>query len=270
MSLLAHRKTLQIQTPEGVVFRLAVAGVFSRFLAWSIDLAVIVAASSLLGVAAQFLALVSPDFANLLFLICYGVFSVGYGIFTEWRWRGQSWGKRILRLRVIDASGLKLQFSQIIIRNLLRPVDLLPVCYLLGGLFLYWNHRGQRLGDLAANTVVVSIPDTRLVDVRQIEESKYNSFREYPHLEARLRQRVKPAEAALALDAILRRDEIEPEARLALFREIADHFRSLVTFEEKVDEMITDEQFVRNAVASIYRQAASGDAGARTAILSET
>ncbi len=93
-----------------------------------------------------------------------------------------------------------------------------------------------------------------MLNTQSLREAKYNSLRDYPHLESRLRQRVKPAEAALALDAVLRRDEISPEARVELFRRIATHFRELVAFEEKVDDMITDEQFVRNCVASIYRQ----------------
>jgi uncharacterized RDD family membrane protein YckC len=251
---LSGRKTLQIQTPEGVVFNLTVAGLFTRFLAWTVDAAAIMAASSLITTCTAFLAIISPDFANALSIILYAILSVGYGIYTEWNWRGQSLGKRLFRVRVIDASGLKLQLSQIIIRNLLRPVDLLPVCYLLGGLCSFWNRRGQRLGDLAANTVVVAIPAAFVINTQSIKEGKYNSFRDYPHLESRLRQRVKPVEAALALDAILRRDEITPEARVELFRTIAAHFRSLVPFEEKVDEMIGDEQFVRNVVASIYRQ----------------
>ncbi|HUB68694.1 MAG TPA: RDD family protein [Candidatus Methylacidiphilales bacterium] len=248
------RKAMQIQTPEGVVFNLAMAGLFTRFLAWSVDGAAIAAASIAIGIVTQIFALISSDFASALYIVSYSAISVGYGIFTEWRWRGQSLGKRILRIRVLDASGLKLQLSQIVVRNLLRPVDLLPIGYMLGGLIAFFTRSGQRLGDLAANTVVVVIPENFVLDVRQIQESKYNSFRDYPHLEARLRQRVKPAEAALALDAVLRRDEITPEARLELFRQIAAHFRSLVPFEEKMDEMITDEQFVRNAVASIYRQ----------------
>jgi len=251
---LTGRKTLQIQTPEGVVFNLTIAGLFTRFLAWIVDGAAIMAATSLITICTAFMTVISHDFANALSVILYAVISVGYGIYTEWRWRGQSWGKRLLRLRVIDASGLKLQLSQIIIRNLLRPVDLLPACYLLGGLFSFWNRRGQRLGDLAANTVVVSIPVSFTINTQSIKEGKYNSFRDYPHLESRLRQRTKPIEAALALDAILRRDEITPEARVELFKDIATHFRGLVPFEEHVDEMIADEQFVRNVVASIYRQ----------------
>jgi uncharacterized RDD family membrane protein YckC len=257
----AHAKTLQVRTPEGVVFNIVVAGLFTRFLAWAVDGAVITAAGTVIAIVVQIFALLSPDFAQAMLVLSYAVISVGYGILTEWHWRGQSLGKRLLHLRVMDASGLKLQFSQIMIRNLLRPVDLLPVCYLLGGVFSFFSRRGQRLGDLAANTVVILIPETFVLDTRQLEESKYNSFRDHPHLEARLRQRVTPAEAAVALDAILRRDEIGPEARVELFREIAAHFRSLVPVEEKIDEIITDEQFVRNAVASIYRTGA----GAKTA-----
>ncbi len=271
ISTSAGRKTLRVQTPEGVVFNLTVAGLFSRFLAWCVDGAVILTAASVIGIVTQILALLSPDFAEGLDVVFYFVISVGYGIFTEWQWRGQSFGKRLLRLRVIDATGLKLQLSQIVIRNLLRPVDLLPGCYLLGGTVSFWSKRGQRLGDLAANTVVISIPETFTLQTQQLKESKYNSFRDYPHLEARLRQRVQPAEAAVALDAVLRRDEIDPAARLELFRQLAAHFKSLVTFEEKMDEVIADEQFVRNAVACIYRQksdrnqpmSAPGSAGER-------
>jgi len=251
---LAGRKALRVQTPEGVIFNLRVAGVFTRFLALSIDLGVITAVSSLLSIVTALLAIVSIDFARALSVIAYFVLSIGYGIFTEWHWRGQSWGKRIMRLRVIDASGLKLQFSQIVIRNLLRPVDLLPFGYLLGGTISFWNRHGQRLGDLAANTTVIYIPESFALNTQQLEESKYNSFREFPHLEARLRQRVPPVEAALALDAILRRDELDPKARVELFGEFANYFRLLVPFEEHIDESITDEQFVRNVVTSLYRQ----------------
>jgi uncharacterized RDD family membrane protein YckC len=253
----AGRKTLCVQTPEGVVFNLRVAGLFTRFLALCVDLGVISVISTIVGMVTAFLAVLSPDFARGISIIAYFILSIGYGIFTEWRWRGQTWGKRIMRLRVIDASGLKLQLSQIVVRNLLRPVDLLPFAYLLGGGISFWSRHGQRLGDMAANTAVIYIPESFVIDTQQLQESKYNSFRDFPHLEARLRQRVPPAKAALALDAILRRDELEANARVELFREFATYFRDLVPFEDHVDESLTDEQFVRNAVASLYRQKAT-------------
>lgn len=167
----------------------------------------------------------------------------------------KAFNKTILpRTAGIYIDRLNLMFSQIIVRNLLRPVDLLPGLCLLGGIVSYPSMRGQRLGDLAANTVVIRIPETVALNTQALKESKYNSFRDYPHLEARLRYSVKPAEASLALDAIIRRDEIEPEARLKLFQHLADYFRSLVQFDAKVNDLISDEQYVRNTVASIYRQ----------------
>src|SRR5262249_58768067 len=59
----------------------------------------------------------------------------------EWYWRGQTVGKRMLRLRVVDRQGLRLQPSQIITRNLLRFVDGLPAFYMLGGLTSLLNRQ---------------------------------------------------------------------------------------------------------------------------------
>src|SRR6266496_3333003 len=171
--------TLLIQTPEGIVFSLLLAGPVTRFLAW--------------------------------FII-----QTGYGIVLEWFWRGQTMGKRLLRLRVMDAQGLRLQFSQIVIRNLLRFVDALPALYLVGGIVCLASRRAQRLGDLAANTIVVRNPKIREPDLDQLMAGKFNSLRDYPHLVARLHQRVSPTEARVALQALLRRDELDARARVDL------------------------------------------------------
>ncbi len=90
-----------------------------------------------------------------LVILGYFVVQVGYGIACEWLWRGQTVGKRLLRLRVMDAQGLHLQFSQVALRNLLRFVDSLPAFYLVGGLVSLLNSRAQRLGDFVANTIVI-------------------------------------------------------------------------------------------------------------------
>jgi hypothetical protein len=87
----------------------------------------------------------------------------------------------------------------------------------------------------------------------QLLAGKYNSLREYPHLEARLRQRVSPGEARLALQSLLRRDRLESRARLELFEELAAHFRALVVFPPEAYEGITAEQYVRNVVDVLFR-----------------
>lgn len=244
---------LVIRTPEGISFNLLLACPVTRCLAWVIDLACI---ATVMTVVDKFLSLsnlISFDLGATLTTLLYFVVQIGYGILCEWLWRGQTVGKRLLRLRVMDAEGLRLQFSQIVLRNLLRFLDLLPVCYLLGGLAALTNTRGQRLGDFVANTIVTRHPRLAEPNIEQLASGKYNSLRDYPHLEARLRQRVSPQEASLALQALLRRDELELEARVALFEQIAAHFRELVTFPPEACEGITPEQYIRNVVDVLFR-----------------
>jgi hypothetical protein len=123
----------------------------------------------------------------------------------------------------------------------------------VGGLACWLNRNGQRLGDLAANTIVIRSPRIAEPDLDQLLAGKFNSLRQYPHLAARLRQRVLPGEAAVALQALLRRDEFEPAARVELFGELATHFRSKVEFPADATDGVADEQYLRNVVDVIYR-----------------
>ena len=246
--------TLHIRTPEGIVFSQELAGPMARFLAWFIDVLCLMAFSAVLNTVLAVFHVFSFGMAQAFGMLLFFAFYIGYGVYTEWRWRGQTVGKRVLRLRVVDVHGLRLKFSQVLIRNLLRPVDMQPlVFYLVGGLASLLNSRGQRLGDLAANTIVVRIPKITEPNLDQLMADKFNSLRSWPHLEARLRQRVSPAEASLALQAIVRRDLLEPRARVELFAELAAHFKGKVQFPAEAVEGITDEQYVRNVADCLFR-----------------
>ena len=120
----------------------------SRFLAYLMDLACISALASLVGALVRVLELVSLDLGAAAGVLLFFGLQIGYGMALEWGWRGQTVGKRLFRLRVVDAQGLRVQFSQIAIRNLLRAADLLPAFYLLGGVVAWLSPRTQRLGDL--------------------------------------------------------------------------------------------------------------------------
>lgn len=246
-------QTSNFRTPEGIVFSFQLAGPVTRFVAWSIDFGSIIALSvtvrSLLGL----LGIVSQDIASAAGILAYFVISVGYGIAMEWYWRGQTIGKRLLGLRVMDEQGLRLQFSQVVIRNLLRAVDSLPAFYMVGGVVCLITHQAQRFGDLAANTIVIRNPRISEPDLDQIFTGKYNSFQDYPHLMARLRHKASPLEAGIALQALLRRDELDPQARVELFREIASCFRKMVAFPQEATDGISDEQYVRNVADILFR-----------------
>ncbi len=245
--------TLKIRTVEGVVFSQRLAGPVTRFLAWFLDLLCI----GLLLWVVSWLSLVvgflSWNLAGAFSTLAYFVISIGYGIACEWGWRGQTIGKRFFRLRVVDVEGMRLQFNQIVTRNLLRFVDALPAAYFVGGLACWFSPKCQRLGDLAANTVVICNPHVTEPDLDQLLAGKFNSLRQHPHLAARLRQSVSPDEAAVALQSLVRRDEFDPIARIELFAELAAHFRAKVEFPPEATDGIADEQYLRNVVDVIYR-----------------
>ena len=144
-------------------------------------------------------------------------------------WNGKTIGKHVVGIRVMDERGLRLQPSQVLIRNLVRFVDALPMYYAVGGAVCLFSKRSQRLGDLAAGTVVVRNVKLTPPDVEGVLGGKYNSFRAYPHLEARLRQKVSAEEAQLALSMLLvRRDELDTQCGVRTVRsDGAQRFRGL-------------------------------------------
>ena len=244
-----------IRTPEGVTFALPLSGPFSRFLAWLLDAACQTAATKVINIVVTLLGVISPDLSQAFSIILFFGVSIGYGIVLEWYWNGQTPGKRVVGLRVVDIHGLRLRPGQIVIRNLLRAVDSLPVCYLLGGTICLISRYSQRLGDLAGNTIVVKtarLPEPRID--RVLDHTRYNSLRNHPHLAARLRQKISPREADLALQALFRRDELEPAARVDLFRTMAILFKQKVAFPEETADSISDEQYVRNVVDLLYKK----------------
>ncbi|HXN50003.1 MAG TPA: RDD family protein [Bryobacteraceae bacterium] len=241
-------RTIEIETPEGVRFSLLLAGPLARFVAWIVDACAVVVISQVLGQALSLTRLISADIAQASAVVLYFAISIGYGIALEWRWRGQTLGKRLLRLRVMDEQGLHLRFSQVVIRNLMRAVDAAPAFYMTGGLACLLSAKARRLGDLAAGTIVVRNPKLPHPDLAQLLEGKFNSMLAYDTLVRRLRQHASPEAAGIAIQALVRRDQLAPEARVEVFHEIADYFRSLAEFPEEAVAQITDEQYVRNVV----------------------
>jgi len=249
--------TLTIKTPEGIVFSFQLAGPVTRFMGWVIDAATISVIGTILNSLMGILGIISRDLALAAGILAFFLVSIGYGIVTEWYWQGQTIGKRLLRLRVIDAKGMRLHFSQVVIRNLLRFADSLPLLYMVGGLACLISRHTQRLGDIAANTIVIWSPRVSAPDLDQLLEGKYNSLGDYPHLAARLRQRVKPPEAGIALQAVLRREEFDAGPRITLFKDIAAHFKQIVPFPQEATDGVSHEQYVRNVVDILYRPQSS-------------
>jgi hypothetical protein len=95
-------------------------------------------------------------------LLALFVMEWGYGFAFEAFWNGQTPGKRVFRLRVIKEGGYTIGVHEALVRNFLRAADALPVFYGVGLVAMLSTARLQRLGDLAAGTMVVREPRHRL------------------------------------------------------------------------------------------------------------
>ena len=242
----------RVRTPEGVAFSFRLASPALRAVAWSIDAMAVMAATSVISTVVAVLSIVSAGVSEAVSVVAFFVVSQGYRMVTEWYWRGQTIGKRVMRLRVVDTQGFRLTFSQVALRNLLRFVDGLPLMYLVGGVTTRVNRRAQRLGDLAAGTLVVWEPADPVPDLASLRSEKYNSLRVHPPLVARLRQVIGPDEARIAWQALSRRELLEPTERVRLFSELAAHFRAKTAFPDDAAEGVSDEQLVRNIVDVLF------------------
>lgn len=148
-----YEDVISTDTPEGVALEMTLAGVGSRFAAALIDAAIQGAALIALAVFAA----VGPSSPLTVVFVTLGSFAVffGYDIAFETRASGKTPGKRVSGLRVVRLGGEPVTFRSSSIRNLLRVIDLLPGMYLVGIVTILVSQHNQRLGDLAAGTLVV-------------------------------------------------------------------------------------------------------------------
>ena len=71
---------------------------------------------------------------------------------------GQTFGKQIMKIKVVDETTMQhLDFGRAFVRSILRIIDWLPFFYLIGFILIVTNDKKQRLGDMAAHSIVVKI-----------------------------------------------------------------------------------------------------------------
>jgi uncharacterized membrane protein SpoIIM required for sporulation/uncharacterized RDD family membrane protein YckC len=156
------RQQLGIETPEHVAVHLELAGVGSRTAAAFVDTALgtlglmvlgwILILSSGVGTGERLAGWVA---AVVILLFTFGV--LAYFILFEALNGGRTPGKQSVGIRVVMETGHSVTPTAAVIRNLLRLIDCyFPLCPFLPGLLMIFLHgRNQRLGDLAAGTIVV-------------------------------------------------------------------------------------------------------------------
>lgn len=155
-----YEDRITIATPEGLDVELTLAGVGSRFFSAIVDVVIegIVIAAALVA----FFNLTSDAVAAAVSaLITFSVI-FGYHVLFETLASGRSPGKHVAGLRVVQVGGAPVRFKDSAIRNIVRLIDILPpITYMLGAVTILITKRNQRLGDLAAGTIVVRVAPRR-------------------------------------------------------------------------------------------------------------
>ncbi|MCA9023850.1 MAG: RDD family protein [Planctomycetaceae bacterium] len=171
---------LQFETPENVAVSYSSAGLGTRYVAWFVDqilvwfvtivliISMICAGASFEGVDELFREGAEEGSSKaILYIIGLMTLVWGLGSFvyfgaSELFLRGQTLGKRLSAIRVVKADGFALDAQSILVRNIFRVVDHLPLLWIVPVL----SSTGQRLGDMVAGTIVVAEENVELSSVR--------------------------------------------------------------------------------------------------------
>jgi uncharacterized RDD family membrane protein YckC len=245
----------RIETPEQIDLALEPAGLGSRFVALVLDLllwfAVLVLVSLVVGglvgltlPADTALSLLLPLLSALGFLLM-----VGYNVYFEVRRNGQTPGKWVAGIRVRRDGGGPVDFTASCVRNVLRAADLLPGFYLLGAAVAGLSARRQRIGDLAAGTVVIR------ERVAEVPEDLARVIEKLASAEVTFTPEQVAACAAAdrhVLRSFFRRQrDLDPQARLQLATRLAENFAAKTGYQPPDPLTQGDRPLV--FLASLYR-----------------
>ncbi|MBX9572335.1 MAG: RDD family protein [Candidatus Obscuribacterales bacterium] len=227
-----------ISTPENVDLHLELAGVGNRIWAAFIDVVLIYLSILFLVFVGAIVAAVieqiipTRDAKNQLFLYLIAALSLlSFAIYTcyfilfEKLWQGQTPGKRIAQIRVIEANGQPLNWAASIIRNLVRFVDMFV--FMVGVVFMIFDKNERRLGDFLGGTLVIRerAPDLSQRNLRIQTEAPNASFVDAGQL--------NPDDYYLLVNFLRRRHQMNSQSRFTLAKQLEDYFRLKLSPESK-------------------------------------
>lgn len=236
--------TIEVITPENIAFEYQLAGPFRRLPAFLIDLFIraaiffgLIFVAILFGVTLGGIGgSIAPALAVAAMLVLFFVLSWFYGVFFETYFNGRTPGKWACGLRVISDDGHPISGMQALLRNLLREADLMPATALVpldpenplsviplttglvGLISMVLTKRLQRLGDIAAGTIVVVDERNWTLPVTRVDDARVPALASFVPADFR----VSPTLAKALASYAERRAYLSPGRR----REIAKHLAS--------------------------------------------
>lgn len=252
LDMLFDEDLIEVVTPERVELNFPIAGLGSRFAAAFIDLIII----TLLNILISFLwfmvlYVISPE-EIYAFSIAIGVLVIlrflatfGYFIYLEYKWNGQTPGKRIMHIRVMRYGGLPVDFASSVIRNLMRIVDILLFSFAIGFLILFLSKLSQRPGDFAAGTIVVRDRSITLADLdHYLKSTSDKQANNIAKPDVRF-EKLNDEDARVIEMFMSRRQQLKISQRREMAEQISNGIREKLGI--KKDEYGSDEILIRTA-----------------------
>jgi uncharacterized RDD family membrane protein YckC len=249
---------MRIETPEQIGVDLELAGLGTRFLAQIVDwFWKVLISAILLFVGSVVLVLVtqlnpiekkSPVMIAVVISILYCLW-LGYAIYFELRWNGQTPGKRFVKIRAVQQNGAPLDARAACIRNLLAIADFLPAFHLLGAILILLTTNRQRLGDLAAGTIVVRERAAGAGPETADELLEY-AAEEYSFTALQL-SALKPADRTIIRSFLQRFRQMDRAGRERLAFRMIDTLVNKMNY--RLDVEIVDDHEARVFLASLLR-----------------
>jgi len=251
---------ISFQTPESVELEFTLAGIGNRALALLIDYTV-------LGISLLLFVLIWTVFSTQLlkflenlvtnprniglwllaifFFIGFAIY-IGYFVFFETLWFGQTPGKRIAKIRVVRDDGRLIGLQQATLRALLRPFD---ETLFIGAFLIMLGNREKRLGDLAAGTIVIQAQPANASNLIISEQAKilHDELLQTANLSQLL-----PDDFAVIREYLQRRSAMSLKARSSLSLNLAQQVKSIINL-EKLPENYTPDVFLE-AIYIVYQQ----------------
>jgi uncharacterized RDD family membrane protein YckC len=253
---------ITLRTPESVEIDFELAGIGNRAYALAIDYIILGLIISLCLVIwtifyfqlvnlAQGIIGLTRDVS--LWLIALGILVlfaiyVGYFVFFESLWQGQTPGKRFVKIRVICNDGKPVGLAQSALRALLRPVDE----FLWLGMFLIvFGKQEKRLGDWVAGTLVIQEQNISRSSQFPISQEA-NQLASQLLIEADLSQML-PQDFGVVREYLHRRSGMIPQARRELARKLASQLRNIIKL-DKIPEDVTANIFLEAVYLAYQRR----------------
>ncbi|HET6556849.1 MAG TPA: RDD family protein [Prolixibacteraceae bacterium] len=146
---------IKIDTSQNIEIEQSIASVGERIAATILDIIFIAIFIATLAIIAGGL-----HYGWMLYLVYIPV--AGYNLLSELFMNGQSWGKKILKIKVVKIDGTPATFSSYFLRWIFRMIEVIGSAGSLAMIVIILNRKGQRLGDMAANTTVIRLRDKSL------------------------------------------------------------------------------------------------------------